>query len=269
MLVPVHAAVYRLRGAPYTQDLRWLAAVLAGGDGAVLSHQAAATTQHFDIRRLRPVVTTPHQRHPEHEGITFHRSRRLGPSDTTVVRGIPITSRPRTVLDCASVLPFAIFESLVQDAVARGLVTVESLLAVIDRRGGRGVGGTVALRAALEGGLVDEKIESKLELLVARIIDQAPIPRPVRQYELTCVDGRRVRLDNAWVEYKIAVEPEGRRWHGNAHQARATRERARSITRSGWDRYAYGWGEAVETPDAILSEVTAAVLGAIRHGRAA
>ena len=252
-LVPVHPGVYRHPAAPFTQDTRWLAAVLAGGDGAALSHQAAATKHGLDLRRVRPVVSTPHSRHPEVAGVTFHRTRRH--NDIVVIDKIPITTKARTLLDCAAVLPSTAFEELLQNTVTGGLVAVESLLSLLDRRGGRGVAGTVALRTALAEGLVDEKIQKKLELLVARIIASCSVPRPVRQYELTCADGRRVVLDNAWPAWRVAVEAEGLRWHGNKTQAAKTRARARSITASSWDLYAYGWSDATETPEATRREI--------------
>lgn len=267
-LIAVHPGVYRHPAVPYTRELRWLAAVLAGGEGAVLSHQAAGVQHHFDLRRVKPAVTTPHRRHPEIDGITFHRTRRHTPLDIVVVNKIPVTTRARTMLDCAAELPFSIFELMMQDAVARGLVAVEDLIAIIDRRGGRGVEGTVAQRTALENGLVDEQIESKLELIVARIIDAAGVPKPVRQHPLTCADGREVRLDNAWPDRKTSIEADGRRWHGNAYQAQRTRARSRSIVATGWQHYVYGWAEATETPLAVRAEVEEIVLGPFIERRA-
>lgn len=267
LLVPVHPGVYRLRGVPFTRELRWLAAVLAGGDGATLSHQAAAALHQFDIRRVRPVVTTPHARHPEIAGVTWHRTRRH--NDIIVVDKIPVTTKARTMLDCAAVLPFDRFEELLQNAVVAGLVPIERMLAIVDRRGGRGVEGTVATRRALEGGLVDEKIERKLELILARIIDGARVPKPVRQHPVIGADGKQYYLDNAWPDLAVAVEGEGRRWHGNATQAAKTRDRARAITATGIDLYPYGWSEAVETPLVVRAQIEEVVLGRIRDRRAA
>ena len=268
VVVRVFRDVYRLRGVPYTQELRWLAGVLAGGEGAALSHRAAGDLLHYDIRRSKPEVTTPHRRHPEIEGVTFHRTRRHDPIDLMVVNHIPVTTKARTMLDLAGVLPYETFLALLQDAVARGVVNVEPLMAIVDRRGGHGVEGTVALRTGLDDGLVDERIESKLELIIAAIVDAARVPTPVRQYPLTCDDGREVRLDNAWVDLKITVEGDRRRWHGSAKQARASRARSRSIVASGWQHYVYGWAEATETPLLVRAEVEEIVLGPLGYRRA-
>lgn len=253
MLVVVLPGVYRLRGVPFTQELRWLAAVLAAGPEAWLSHRAGAAFHDFDIRFAKPEITIAHQRECRLDGVVAHRTRRR--HDVITVRGIPVTTKARTMLDCAAVLPYDVFEELLQNAVTGGLLKVEAMYAILDRRGGRGVTGVTNARLALSGDLVDEKIQRKLELLLARIIAKAHVPKPVRQYELLCADGRRVFLDNAWPDRKIAVEAVGMRWHGNATQARKTRERSRSITGSGWDQYEYGWSEATETPDTIRADV--------------
>ena len=266
-LIPVHPGVYRLRGVPYTRELRWLAAVLAGGDGAVLSHQAAGVVHHFDVKRTKPVVSTPHARHPEIDGVTWHRTRRHG--DIVVVNKIPVTAKARTILDCAAVMPYEPYVLLVQDTVTSGRVQIEQLLAILDRRGGRGVDGTVKLRTALEHGLVDEAIESRLELIVARIVDRARVPSPIRQHPVIGADGKRYVLDSFWSGIDVAVEADGRRWHGNAEQARRTRARARAITATGIDLYVYGWAEATETPDEVRKEIEAVVLGRINARRAA
>ena len=252
-LIVIYAGVYRLRGVPYTQEMRWLAAVLAGGPTARLSHLAGSSFHGFEVTKPRPQITVAYGNVRSIPGVDVFRSRRA--VDVVVVRGVRVTSKARTVLDSAVVLPFPAYELFVQNTVNAKLVTIESLLAILDRRGGKGVEGTVALRHALSGGFVDEKIVKKLELLIARIVDRAAVPRPDRQLQLTCADGRRVVLDNAWRDRKVAVEGDGQRWHGNAAQARATRARARSITATGWGLYQYGWSDATETPRGTQREI--------------
>lgn len=134
--------------------MQWLAAVLAGGPGARLSHRAAGALHGYEIRTSRPTITVTHGRDCDLPGIDAHRTRR--PGDVIVVNRIPVTSTPRTMLDLAATLPPATFEVLLQKAVTSGAVKVEALLAILDRRGGRGVEGTVALRDGLADGLVDE-----------------------------------------------------------------------------------------------------------------
>ena len=243
-LIQVHDGVYRLRGVPFTQELRWLAAVLAAGPEAWLSHRAAAAFHGYEVRFHKPEITIAHDRECDLAGVIAHRTRRR--HDVISVNGIPVTTKARTALDCAAVMAPKAFHQMIESAVTGGVVTVEALLAVLQQRGGRGVEGTVLLRETLASGLVDEKLQRKLELLVARIIDTCRVPPPVRQHRLVCDDGREVFLDNAWPDRRKAVEAVGLRWHGDRRQFVKTRLRARSIRQSGWELDEFGWYEATE-----------------------
>jgi hypothetical protein len=253
VLVRMHDGVYRLRGVPFTQELRWLAAVLAGGPEAWLSHRAAASLHGYEMRFPKPEITIAHERECALDGVIAHRTRRR--HDVIAVRGIPVTTKSRTALDCASVMTPASFREMLEHAVTAGVVSVEALLAVLQHRGGRGVEGTMLLRETLASGYVDEKLQRKLELLVARIIDSCRVPRPVRQHRLVCDDGREVILDNAWPDRKKAVEAIGLRWHGDRKQFVKTRLRARSIRQSGWELDEYGWYEATEAVDEMRASI--------------
>jgi len=242
-----------------------MAALLAGGDGAALSHRAAAVLHGMAVRRTRPEILVTHSRQVALDDVTVHRSRRIDEIDVAVVRGFRATARPRTLLELGAVLRGEPYVEVVQDAVIRKLVTVESLVAVLDRLGTRGRTGTGPLREALLGGFVDPTIESKLELLLAKITEGVHGPKPVRQYELRCVDGRIVRFDVAWPAIQLGVDADGLRWHGSATQARRTRERARSIERSSWSHLVYGWGECHDTPDAVRREIEQTVLDLLRR----
>ena len=247
VLLVVHPGVYRLRGVPFTQELRWLGAVLAGGPGAGLCGLAAADLHGFAVRRARPSIVVPFERKVRAAGVDVTRTRRR--TDLVVVRKIPVTTRRRTILDLAPLLADSGYRDVVQDAIARNLVDVPSLLAVLDQRGGRGVDGTRKLRLVMCDELTDDRLESKLELLLARIVHAAVgVPRPELQHELTCSDGRSVRLDKAWPDRRIAVEANGRRWHSTESQVRKDRARRRSIVATGWQHYEYGWSDAVDTP---------------------
>ena len=84
----------------------WLAAVLACGPGAVLSHRSAAALWGIaSTTRGLIDVSSPGGRGRKLKGIDAHRATRLAPVDITVRRGIPTTSVARTVLDFAGVAP--------------------------------------------------------------------------------------------------------------------------------------------------------------------
>jgi hypothetical protein len=98
-LRPVHRGVYTVGHRLLTQHGRWMAAVLACGPGAVLSHRAAAGL--WGLRNeTRIEVTAPRARHAR-RGIRVHRID-LPPDEITTRHGIPTTTVPRTLLDLSA-----------------------------------------------------------------------------------------------------------------------------------------------------------------------
>lgn len=95
-----HQGVYSVGHAALSNEGRWMAAVLACGEGAVLSHRSAA--EHW--RMLNPragwvQVTLPGTVARRRSGIVAHRVTALPPSQTTVRFGVPVTSPARTLAD--------------------------------------------------------------------------------------------------------------------------------------------------------------------------
>lgn len=256
VLVVVHEGVLRHAAVPMTHDMRLLAAVLAAGPDAVLSHRAAAALHGFpDVRRVRPEVTTPHTDLPLLHGVDVHRAVRLRPFERTVVRGIPVTAKGKTALDYCALTPFHIAQEVIAQAVVMKVLAPEAIVTTLERSTGRGVRGTTTLRGV--GLTLDElrDLESVLELHGAQQIELARVPPPVRQHELVCSDGRAVRLDLAWPELRVGLDWDGKRWHGTPARKRRTRERHESIVASDWAHLQYGWADVHDTPVDMRHEV--------------
>jgi predicted transcriptional regulator of viral defense system len=244
LLVPVHPGVYRHAAVAFDEAARLLAAVWAAGRGAVASHRSAAWLWELrDVARWRPEVTVPGQTRKPVSRVTVHRTDRLDPMDVVAVHGVPVTTAARTLLDLGGVVDHPVVRQATQDAVVRNLVQPEDLLCVLERVGRRGRRGTAALRAAVETSFLDGRLESRLEQELFELLLRCEVPPPVPQYELRCVDGRRVRLDFAWPDAGVAVEADGRRWHATTADFERDRARANSITASGWSLYRFGWAD--------------------------
>lgn len=268
VLLLVYEGVLRHAAVPVTQDQRWLAAVLAAGPDALLSHRAAATLHEWPrIRGVRPEVTTPHTDLPLLRGVDVHRALRLRPFEQTVVRGIPVTSRGKTALDLCAVMPFGAVREIIAEAVIMKLLSPFDIITTLERSAGRGVRGTAKLRAI--GLSLDELVglESVLELHGVREIALARVREPVRQHEIVCTDGRAVRLDLAWPEVRLGLDWNGKRWHETPARRKRTRERHASIEATGWRHLMYGWADVHDTPADMRHDVELEY--ARREGRAA
>lgn len=122
---------------------RWLAAVMACGPGAALSHRDVAAL--WELRQSHSAlidVTVPSQNGRRRSGIRIHRSSRLRPEEVTVRHGIPVTMVARTLLDLADVLQRQALKSVITEAEYLKRFDLTAINAVVQnnpgRRGARG-----------------------------------------------------------------------------------------------------------------------------------
>jgi very-short-patch-repair endonuclease len=252
----VHVGVYRHTAVSESWLNRLSADVAAAGPDAVASHRSAASLHNLDVGRpKRSEITVPTTDLPIRPGPRIHRTTRLDKVDVTTVRKTNVTAIPRTLLDLGAVCPYEVVEEVTQDALIRGVVHVGTLVAVLERVGGRGRRGTASLRAVIRGSVPDRRLQSMLELRLLSLIERSNLDRPELQHKLRCSDGRDIRLDFAWPAQRLAVEADGHRWHSTSRQLTRDLARSRSIQASGWSHFRFGWVDAHERAAATLLEL--------------
>lgn len=184
-----------------------------------------------------------------------HRTTLLAAPDRCSVDGVPATTIPRTLLDLGAVLAYELVEHAAQDAIIRRLTTEGALAAVLERVGRRGRRGTASLRAVVRHAIPDARLATMLEHKLHELIRRAGFPPAELQHELVCNDGRRVFLDAAWPDRRLAIEGDGHRWHGTSKQLRNDLARSRSIQASGWSHYRYGWTDVTDGGGVTFTEL--------------
>jgi hypothetical protein len=172
----VHQGVYAV--GPLDRRGYWMAAVLACGERALLSHRDAAML--WSLRRTSRTavdVTAPGTRRRRRPRITVHGSTELHPDDRAEVDGIPVTSVPRTLLDLAEVVPAEHLRRAYEAAERRELLDMRAVHELIARSNGRR--GLSALLALLDYD-PREAIESKsdLESRFLDLVRDAGLPIP-------------------------------------------------------------------------------------------
>jgi hypothetical protein len=204
-----------------------MAAVLAGGDGAVLAYRDGAALWGFR-RHGRAVieVATPRSQRSR-RGIQFHRSS-LPSDEVTVKDGIAVTTVPRTLFDLATVLRPRQLERALHEAEAMRLWDQLSLLDLLRRYPRRP--GSRAVRAVLEARNAGAKVfRSDLEVAFLEFLDRFGFPEP----ELNAkIEG--LEVDAVWREHRLVVELDSRAFHMTVAAFETDRERDRILQAAGW-----------------------------------
>jgi hypothetical protein len=193
---------------------RALAMVLAAGDGAFASHETAIALRTLPLPGPAFLeVTTNLERRPYIPGVRMHRSGLVGDDDVTVVDGIRTATAELAIVSTSSRYSLRILGRMVDDAVRRKIMTLDSLAELVDRLPPAPGRSRKKMRAVLERRLpgVEER-ESALEDFVVFAIDRFGLPMPVFQHPVT-YEGQQRRVDACYVDEALALEAKGFQWY--------------------------------------------------------
>jgi hypothetical protein len=243
-----YRGVYAVGHAAPTREGRWMAAVLAGGRDARLSHRSGAA-----LRGIRPSgasvidVTTPRAQRPR-RGIRFHRCS-LPPDEVTVHDGIPVTTVPRTLFDLAALLTPRQLERALNEAEVLRLWDELSLVDLLQRyprrHGSRTVRAVLDLREAAV-----TITRSDLEVLFLEFVDRARLPQGEANGD---VEGFEV--DYVWREARVIVELDARSTHDTVAAFERDRERDRILLAAGWRTVRVTWKQLEFSPDRLEADL--------------
>jgi len=231
--VRVGAGVYRLVGVPVTWRQRALAACLVAGPGAVLSHRpAAALWQVSGFRPGRLDITVPAGRSGRSSLAIVHRSIALPRRDRMVRDQVPVTSPGRLLVDLAGVVSSGALEEAVDDTLCRSLVSLDDLLRRAEGMTGRR--GRAALCSVLTAWNPDGMPANVAEMRIVRLLLDAGLGQPVRQFEIRADSELIARVDLAYPWARLAIELDSFRWHAGRAPFRSDRLRGNRIAAAGW-----------------------------------
>ena len=223
----LHRRVYAVGHEALGREGRRWAAVLALGD-ACLSHGSAAAA--WGIGAAPAVIHVTVRGRTglrSRDGIRVHRPRVLPDDEVTTLRGLPITTPARTLLDLAVTARSATIAVAVDRAEQLRLIDFAELRALLERYPRRA--GTPSLRAVLASYTGPADVRSHLERLVHDLCEQQQLPRP----HVNVVIEGAVR-DFAWPGQRLVVEADSFAWHRSPAALNADRERDVALTLAGW-----------------------------------
>jgi very-short-patch-repair endonuclease/predicted transcriptional regulator of viral defense system len=250
-LLPVHRGVYAVGHRGGSQEARWMAAVLASGQCAVLSHRSAASL--WRIRATtRSLIEVTASRQRSRPGIETHRGSLPG-DEMTVLRGIPVTTVPRTLLDLAAVLTRRDVERAVEEAEVLQLADALSVADLVERHPGRR--GVATIRAILATQRVGSTItRSELEERFLVLLDQAGLPRPDVNRSIH-VSGRWIEGDCVWLPQRMIAELDGHAFHTTAAAFERDRCRDRALQAAGWRVVRITWRQLHDDSAAVVADL--------------
>jgi very-short-patch-repair endonuclease len=256
-LHPVHRGVYAVARPVLEREGRWLAAVLACGEEALLSHRSAAAlwglVRSFSEHDVE--VVTPDAVLRGRPGIRVHRRADLGAEHRREVDGVPVTDPISTLVDLASCAPQWQVEQAVNAADRLGLVDSETLRATVPGLAPR-PGKACIRRLAGCDALTDTGLERKF----LAIVRGADLPSPQTQ---VMVSGYRV--DFYWPELGLVIEADGWRYHRTPGEQASDQRRDQAHARRGLTALRFSEDQIRYQPRTVQRTLTA-VLRRIRKG---
>ena len=245
-LLPLHRGVYRVGHHSPSREARYIAAVKACGDGAVLCGRAAA-----HLWRLvkgappPPEVLTPANHRVR--GLILRRAPRT-PIDRVVRFGIPVTTVARTLVDLASSLPESDLARACHEAGVLYRTTPKQVDAVLRQL--PNAPGRRKLERVLHGDV--QVTLSKLESRFLKLLREATLPLPI-----TNKGAGSHRVDCRWPEQRLTVELDSYRFHNSRYAFERDRHREREAYARGDEFRRYTSGDVFEDSAEMLAELSA------------
>lgn len=230
-----------------------LAAVLACGPGTLVDGRSAAALWGIGAAPEGEIsVTVVGRNCRSRDGIVVHRVADIHPADRTLLRGIPITSPARTLVDFAAEASSDELERGIGEAYALRLTTEAVLKRTIDRNPHRA--GVAALKAELrrEGGPAWTRLEAERRMKL--LIRQAQLPAPLVNVK---VAGNEA--DFLWPEQRLIVEVDGYQFHGHRQAFERDRRRDAAHVLAGYRVIRITWRRLTDEPLAVAAIIAGAL----------
>ena len=226
-----------------------MAALLACGEGAALSHRTAGEVWGIMTGPTLPIdVTAAAAKGRKHRQITTHRML-LDPFDAVVRDNLRVTTPSRTIVDLAASLEGRALRDAVeraQDLRRFDPNDIRETLARAPRRPGtRRLHDLITVLAPDK-----DNARSHLERMFLALTREARLPQPASNLEIA----GRCR-DFAWPDQRLVVETDGYRYHSSRQAKRSDNRRDRQLTAQGWRPVRFTYEEIAFEPAQVAKEL--------------
>lgn len=255
----IHRGVYLVGHQVPPPYARELAAALACGPGALVSHRSAAALWSLPTSDQQEVDVTASRGRTPRPGIRLHRVLDLAPRHRTVRLGVPVTTPIRTLFDLAQIVEARELERAYEEAWVKRLVNARRLAVELERSPGRR--GAAALRKLLEREAEPTLTRREAEIRLRELVRSAELPVPE-----TNVRVGRYEVDVLWRAERLVVEVDSWRWHSSRAAFERDRRRDADLVARGLRVIRVTWRQIVYEPIALATRLGVALDQARREG---
>jgi hypothetical protein len=255
-LHPLHRGVYAVGHTAIGRRGRMLAAALACGPGAVVSHRTAAELH--GLYEKTPAVfdiTSTSQAGRDLDGIRWHRATGLPACDLTSHDGVPCTAVSRTLVDLAGMLGERSLRDVVEAAAVSRTLDVARIDRILARGRRRGAPMLRQILQAWRGTAArPPRLRSRLEARLLAAIAEAGFPPPKCNVVLH-LGGERIEVDLLWAEQRLVVETDGEETHRTPEAFQRDRRRDQVLASAGYMHARVTWRQMEVEPGEVLSRI--------------
>jgi hypothetical protein len=259
-LYPVFRGAFGLGHSGVGWRGRMLAAVLASGEGSVVSHGTAAFLLGIWEQQPRLIdVIAPVQAGRKIPGVR----RRFTPAplsrDAWSHDAVPCTSPSRTIVDVAGIVGEAPLRRTIEQAAVHRMLNVPEIDAILAGPRRRG---SPRLRAILEDWRrysPRTRVRSRMEAKLLPLLTQYGIPVPECNGELR-IGGERFEIDFLWRRQRLVVETDGGAYHDNPEAEVRDRKRDTVLPAAGYRIWRLRWDDLEQKPTKTMAALTSLLL---------
>jgi very-short-patch-repair endonuclease len=245
-----HAGVYCVGHSGPVELGDETAALLACGDGAILSHWTALAM--WSLLPVAPAdtvhVTLIAGRSRTQPGITVHRTSRLHRQDIRTHDDLPLTSPARTLLDLAPALTNRQLERALDEALATNATRRGQVAETVARMPGRA--GASRLKALLDPRRPRTRTWNDGEERLLILLREADVPEAEANYRWN-----EFTFDLYWPAFRVAVELDGYPYHSTRSALARDRRKEAACDAAGIDLIRVGYEQIEAKPVAVVARI--------------
>jgi very-short-patch-repair endonuclease len=241
--------------APLTWHSWAFAAILSLGPDAILVGASAVSLRNLGPPTFPVCVAIPAHRRTRLDTPQVRVLRLDVPeTDRVVVDGLPTTTRLRTAVDVAHLMPLVQAQPILDRMLVLDMVTLDHLTRAIDasRRAG-----SAQARALMRS--AGDLAAAESERHARRVLRKAGITGWTPNHSVVVRGGRTIKVDLALKRLTIAIEVKGWIFHSKADRAKGDDDRITDLQLAGWFVIPVGWLELMSDPEGFVAKVRAAI----------